>query len=187
MDLITIAQRDELFNSFERSAFHLELRDDYGSPIEDTPYARWQRGEPDDYAWLGPWMTLMKRVTGEGRTVRRVRVVTEPHSQYVGWENSLTHLNLAAGEDIRWLPRHQIPDGLTFPITGNDWWLFDDRLLAVGHFDEEGRVLGSELIEDPGTVSECIRVRDLLWASAIHHAEYCSPNGPCAPTSVARR
>lgn len=54
MDLITPAQRDELFNSFERDAFHLELRDDYGSPIEDTPYARWQRGEPDDYAWLTP-------------------------------------------------------------------------------------------------------------------------------------
>lgn len=172
MDLITSTQRDELFNSFERSAFHLELRDDYGSPIEDTPYARWQRGEFDDYVWLDPWMTLMKRVTGEGKTVRRVRVVNEPHSEYVGWENSLTHLNLAAGEDIRWFPRHRVPDGLTFPVAGNDWWLFDDRLLAVGHFDEEGRVLGSELIEDAGTVGECIRVRDLLWASAIHHTEY---------------
>ncbi|MGW8887128.1 DUF6879 family protein [Streptomyces sp. NPDC055749] len=172
MDLITSAQRDELFDSFERSAFHLELRDDYGSPVEDTPYVRWQRGEPDDYAWLDPWMTLMKRVTAEGKTVRRVRVVTEPHSQYVGWENSLTHLNLAAGEDIRWFPRHQLPENLTFPVFGNDWWLFDDRLLAVGHFDIEGRVLGSQLIEDPETVAECIRVRDLLWTSAIRHAEY---------------
>jgi hypothetical protein len=110
VDLITPAQRDELFNSFERDAFHLELRDDYGSPIEDTPYARWQRGEPDDYA----------------------------HSQYVGWEHSLTHLNLEAGENIRWLPRHQLPEEVTFPVDGNDWWLYDDRLLAVGHFDPEG-------------------------------------------------
>ncbi|WBB64269.1 hypothetical protein O7599_17920 [Streptomyces sp. WMMC500] len=39
MDLISPAQRVELFNSFERDAFRLELIDDYGSPIENTPYA----------------------------------------------------------------------------------------------------------------------------------------------------
>ncbi|MFG2672730.1 DUF6879 family protein [Streptomyces sp. NPDC048445] len=172
MDLITSAQRDELFNSFERDAFHLELRDDYGSPVEDAPYARWQRGEPDDYVWLEPWMKLMKRVAVEGKTVRRVRVVTEPHSQYVGWEHSLTNLNIEAGEDIRWLPWHQMPEGVKFPVGGNDWWLYDDRLLAVGHFDSEGRVLGSQIIGDPDTVAECIRLRDLLWAVAIPHTEY---------------
>ncbi|MBZ3906770.1 DUF6879 family protein [Streptomyces griseiscabiei] len=172
MDLITSAQRDELFTSFERDAFHLELRDDYGSPIEDTPYARWQRGEPDDYAWLGPWTGLMKRVTSEGKTVRRVRVITEPHSPYIGWEHSLTHLNQKAGEDIRWLPRHQVTDGLTLPVDGNDWWLYDDRLLAVGHFDSEGRVLGSEIIKDMDIVAECVRIRDLFWTAAIPHAAY---------------
>ncbi|MDI3422285.1 DUF6879 family protein [Streptomyces luteolus] len=172
MDLITSAQRDELFNSFERDAFHLELRDDYGSPVEDTPYARWQKGEPDGYEWLDPWVTLMKRVTGEGKTVRRVRVITEPHSQYVRWEHSLTHLNIEAGEDIRWLPRHRLPEGVAFPVDGNDWWLYDDRLLAVGHFDSEGRVLGSQIIEAPDTVAECVRLRNQLWASAIKHSEY---------------
>ncbi|MER8068016.1 DUF6879 family protein [Streptomyces sp. NPDC094034] len=172
MDLITSAQRDELFDSFTHDAFHLELRDDYGSPVEDTPYARWQRGEPDDFRWLDPWMALMKRAIAEGRTVRRVRVVSEPHSRYVGWEHSLTRLNLEAGEDIRWLPRHQLPEGITLPVAGNDWWLFDDQLLAVGHFDSEGRVLGSELIEDPETVAECVRVRNRLWAAAIPHVDY---------------
>ncbi|MFF1644654.1 DUF6879 family protein [Streptomyces sp. NPDC058240] len=172
MDLITSAQRDELFKSFERDAFHMELRDDYGSPIEDTPYARWQRGDSDDYAWLAPWKTLMQRVTGEGKTVRRVRVVTEPHSRYVEWEDSLTHLNIEAGEDIRWLPRHMVPEGISYPVAGNDWWLYDDRLLAVGHFDPEGRVLGSEIIEDRDTVAECVRLRDLLWSVATPHTEY---------------
>ncbi|GAA0479728.1 DUF6879 family protein [Streptomyces sp. NPDC046215] len=172
MDLITSAERDKLFESFERDAFHLELRDDYGSPVEDTPYARWQRGEPDRYAWLDPWMTLMKRVTGQGKTVRRVRVISEPHSQYVRWEHSLTRLNIEAGEDIRWLPRHQVPGSLIFPVSGNDWWLYDDRLLAIGHFSEDGRVLGSELIDDPATVAECVKVRDTLWSAAIPHSEY---------------
>ncbi|MFD9569759.1 DUF6879 family protein [Streptomyces sp. NPDC059982] len=172
MDLITPAQRDELFNSFERDAFHLELRDEYGSPTEDSAYTRWQRGEPDDYAWLGPWKKLMQRVTGEGKSVRRVRVVSEPHSRYVGWEHSLTAMNIEVGEDIRWLPRHLVPEGVTYPLGGNDWWLYDDRLLAVGHFDDEGRVLGSEIVDDPAVVAECVRLRDLLWSAAIPHFEY---------------
>ncbi|WSK12493.1 hypothetical protein OG717_12315 [Streptomyces celluloflavus] len=57
-------------------------------------------------------------------------------------------------------------------MNGNDWWLLDDRTLAVGHFDEKGRVLGSEIIESPSAVAECIRVRDLLWSLATPTAEY---------------
>ncbi len=172
MELMSSAERNQLFESFSHDAFHLELRDDYGAPVEDTPYARWRRGESDDHDWFDPWRALMKRVTGRGKSVRRVRVVTEPHSRYIEWEHSLTHLNIEAGEDIRWLPRHLLPDGITFPLAGNDWWLYDDRLLAVGHFDSEGRVLGSEIIEDPETVTECRRIRDRLWAMAVPHNEY---------------
>ncbi|MGA5701820.1 DUF6879 family protein [Peterkaempfera bronchialis] len=172
MDLITSAQRDDLFNHFARDAFHLELRDDYGSPVEESPYARWQRGEPDDCSWLDYWTALMRRVTAAGRTVRRVRVISEPHSRYVTWEHSLTALNQDAGEDIRWLPRHRLPEGVVFPVGGNDWWLFDDRLLAVGHFDGSGRVLGSEIVEDPETVARCVALRDQLWEIAVPHTEY---------------
>ncbi|MCX5376127.1 DUF6879 family protein [Streptomyces sp. NBC_00091] len=172
MELISSAERNRLFETFEHDAFHLELRDDYTVPNEASPFTRWLSGEPDDLQWFEPWAREMRRVTADGRTVRRVRVVTQPHSPYIQWEHSLTDGNEQAGEDIRWLPRHLLPSGLRLPMDGNDWWLFDDRLLAVGHFDHEGRVLGSELIEDVDAVEECIRVRDLLWASAIPHAEY---------------
>ncbi|AJC53952.1 hypothetical protein GZL_01352 [Streptomyces sp. 769] len=114
----------------------------------------------------------MKRVTDSGKTVRRVRIVTEPHSSYIQWEYATTNVNEEAGESIRWLPRHKLPEGLHFPVNGNDWWLFDDQLLAVGHFDDDGRVLGSEIVEAPNVVAECIRVRDLLWSLATPHREY---------------
>lgn len=172
MELISSAQRNQLFESYERDAFHLELRDSYSVPGEASPFTSWQRGEPEDPAWFEPWTQLVRRATGSGRTVRRVRVVTEPLSPYIQWEHSVTPQNEAAGENIRWLPRHLLPSGTVFPVGGNDWWLFDDRLLAVGHFDDESRVLGSELIEDPATVAECIRIRDELWDIAIPHAEY---------------
>lgn len=171
MELISSAERNRLFETFAHDAFHLELRDDYSVPLEDGPYESWLRGTVDN-SFMVPWTQLMKRVTNSGKTVRRVRVVTEPHSSYIQWEHATAHINEEAGESIRWLPRHRLPEGLVFPVAGNDWWLFDDKLLAVGHFDDTGRVLGSEVIEVHETVAQCVRMRDLLWASAIQHSEY---------------
>ncbi|MFG2964923.1 DUF6879 family protein [Streptomyces sp. NPDC048288] len=172
MELISSAERNQLFESYIQDAFHLELRDDYSVPDEESPFTSWLRGEAVDYSYMESWTQLVRRVTQGGKTVRRVRVVTEPHSPYIRWEHAVTDLNLEAGEEIRWLPRHQLPRDLTFPCGGDDWWLFDDRTLAVGHFDSDGRVLGSELVNDAEVVGECLRVRDALWEAAIPHSEY---------------
>ncbi|WP_432067642.1 DUF6879 family protein [Streptomyces sp. C10-9-1] len=172
MELISSAERNQLFESFTHDAFHLELRDDYSVPGEEGPFADWLNGTGGDDSFMEPWLQLMKRVTDSGRTVRRVRVVTEPHSPYIQWEYVTTNVNEEAGESIRWLPRHKLPEGLYFPVDGNDWWLYDDKLLAVGHFDDAGRVLGSEITEAPAIVAECIRVRDLLWSIATPTIEY---------------
>lgn len=171
MELITPDQRDELFDVLERDAFHLELRDEYGVLREGGPFARWTRGEPDDFAWMEPWLARIRATTRGGRTVRRVRVVSEPTTAYIRWEHAVTPPMVEAGEDIRWLPRHQLP-AVELPLGGSDWWLFDDRLLAVGRFDDDGRVLGSELVTDPAVVAQCAAVRDHLWPLAILHAEY---------------
>ncbi|WP_422070728.1 DUF6879 family protein [Streptomyces hoynatensis] len=80
--------------------------------------------------------------------------------------------NHEAGEEIRYLPRHHIPDGFQFPADGNDWWLFDGETLAVTHFRPDGRFEGAELITDAAVVSEAVRVRDELWSLAIPYDDY---------------
>ncbi|MFI6910100.1 DUF6879 family protein [Nonomuraea sp. NPDC050394] len=171
--MITPEQRDALFDNFTRDAFHLELRDEYGVPSETDPITRWQRGEPDDLAWFEPWLERIRRVTAAGRTVRRVRVISEPVSAYIRWEHEIaTEPTLAAGEDIRWLPRRALPDGVVWPLDGRDWWLFDDHLLAVGAFDDDGRVLGSELVTVPEIAAACVALRDRLWPLATPHREF---------------
>ncbi|MFF3617289.1 DUF6879 family protein [Streptomyces sp. NPDC002580] len=172
MQLISSAERNLLFERFKRDAFHLELRDDYSVPGEDAPFRNWLSSRDIDHSHLASWTQLVGHCTGRGMTVRRVRVVTEPVTSYVQWEHALTPLNEEAGEDIRWLPRHLLPRTVAFPFDGRDWWLFDDRLLAVGHFDEDGRVLGSQLIGDPDTAMACAALRDQLWTAAIPHINY---------------
>jgi uncharacterized protein DUF6879 len=172
MELITSTQRDELFCTLQRDAFHLELRDSYGNPLEDEPLVKWRAGVLDDRQYLRPWLAMVRAVTGSGKVIRRLRVITEPVTEYVRFEWEITPDNLAAGEEIRWLPRHLLPAGIEFPCRGLDWWLFDDQLAAFGHFHEDGRVKGSEIVTDPVVVGQCVRVRDQLWPLAIPHSDY---------------
>jgi hypothetical protein len=172
MELISSAQRDELFSAVRHDAFHLELRDSYGNPLEDEPLVKWRAGVLDDRQYLQSWLAMVREVTSSGRGIRRLRVITEPITEYVRFEWDITPDNLAAGEDIRWLPRHLLPAGLVFPREGLDWWLFDDRLAAFGHFYDDGRVKGSEIVTDPRVVAQCVRVRDQLWPLAIRHSDY---------------
>src|SRR5947207_275400 len=107
-------QRFEELLRRSRQAFHLELRDSYHVEQEDEPFARWLAGQPDDYAWRRDWLSFVQAVTAAGTDIRRLRVVTEPLSYYVRWEKSLDPQNIAAGEEIRYLPRRAATD-IEFP------------------------------------------------------------------------
>ena len=97
MELLTVDQRDALFDTFQRDAFHLELRDSYAVGSEDDSYQRWKRGEPPDPADRDrPWLQRIKRITQRGRTIRRVRVIMEPISEYIHFEYDSTPENLVA-------------------------------------------------------------------------------------------
>lgn len=172
MELMTSEQRDRLLESISRDAFHLELRDEYNSPVEVEPRRRWRAGESDDYTWLSPWLDRVRAVTSAGRRIQRLRVITEPATDYIRWEHSVTRFNVHAGEEVRWLPRHRLPPGVVFPVEGRDWWLFDDAVLTIGRITPEGRILGSQRCTEPDAVTACVALRDRLWPLAIPHHSY---------------
>ncbi len=114
----------------------------------------------------------MREVTGHGKAVQRVRVVTEPHTDYTRFAIAVTAGNVAAGEDIRWLPRGHAPEALP----DDDWWLFDDRLVAWTVFERDGTaLLGWAASTDEVLTRHYARIRDQLWARAIPHDDYVDP------------
>jgi hypothetical protein len=59
----------DTFKSMARAskrAFHLEQRDTYNVTAEDEPFGKWQRGEPDDYAWHQDWLRFLREATVAG-------------------------------------------------------------------------------------------------------------------------
>src|SRR5256884_7764301 len=157
MELLQGEAFDNLFRTSDRSAFHLELQDSYHTPEEAGPFDLFLAGKPDDFAWHQPWLALVREATRKGKTITRARVVTVPHVDYTRWGLAVAPLNIEAGEEIRWLPRHLISAD---DLTSDDYWLFDEERVVFTVFEPGGRFAGGASTTDPTIVGRCITVRD---------------------------
>src|ERR1035441_6565819 len=74
---------DDLLRSFRRSAFRFETRSTYALSYEQADFDRFLAGSPvppPELDWWRPWLEEISRLTAEGKTVSRVRVLDEPPS-----------------------------------------------------------------------------------------------------------
>lgn len=156
-----------------RSAVHLELRDSY--MLDDPEFIAWQQGKrfdpADRSAWWGGWHDSVRDAVARGVAVRRVRIVSEPISDYIRYEYDCTFTNIAAGESVRWLPRRRTTD---LALPGTDFWVFDDTQALFHHFTGEGQLAedGREYTDDAARVKLCADAFEAVWQRAIPHAEY---------------
>jgi hypothetical protein len=90
---------------------------------------------------------------------------------------TVAELNIAAGEDIRWLPRHLISPA---DVSADDYWLFDDNYVVFTVFEPGGRFAGEAATTDPTIVAYCRAVRDRVWQAAIPHSHYVASKYVCA-------
>jgi hypothetical protein len=167
--LVTKEERDEFFIRFRRAALHLEMRDSYGTQVEKPHLRKWERGEPDDIEWLKPWFDTVRLGTQSGKVFRRMRIISEPITDYIRWEHMDAHLFVEAGEDIRWLPR-KLVSAIAFP--GNDFWMFDAETVIFSVFSGNGDVVEWQLYTDAAVVQLCKSAFDSAWKLAIPHSEY---------------
>jgi hypothetical protein len=163
---------DELLNRTRRSAVHLEMRDAYGVDDESSGFAQWLRtGERDndpssDY-WRD-WVEQIASAVARGVVIRRARIVSEPVTDYIRYEHSGTVVNLASGEQVRWLPRRLASD-ITLP--GNDFWVFDEETVVFNHFTGDGGWADPdrELRDEPAVAQLCNSAFEAVWERAVPH------------------
>lgn len=158
-----------LISATTASAVHLEMRDAY-TP-DDPVFLDWKAGRLDVSEPAYPaWLAEVRDHVARGVEYRRARIVSEPVTDFIRFEYEITPaLNLAAGERVRWLPRRQA-SGLCLP--GNDFWVFDDKVVRFGYFAGDGEYLGDEAVDDPAVVKLCASAFEAVWERAIPHEEY---------------
>jgi hypothetical protein len=119
--------------------------------------------------WFQDWLTMIREATAEGRRFTRVRVVSMPLTDYSRFGVLCSQHTNAAGEDIRYLTRHDATD-----LPDYDYWLFDSRLLVRMHFDDDENFLGGELIEDPAVIVQHNYWRDAAWHRAVRRDDFAT-------------
>ncbi|MFF0488215.1 DUF6879 family protein [Nocardia sp. NPDC004068] len=151
-------------------AVHLEVRDTYAVPAESEPLRRFLAGEPrlsepDEY-WEA-WAEAVKDATARGVTVRRVRVVTEPLSDYQRWLLTETDDNIEAGEDIRYIARHLVRE-----VPADDAWVIDKTTVGFNLVDSTGKPAGAAVTTDPAVCGLYREAIERLWSLATPFAAY---------------
>jgi hypothetical protein len=142
--------RDEfqaLFAADWLSAWRWECQGIYHEPNEQEPLRRFLAGESDNHSWYR-WPDRVRAWVEEGRRIGRVRMLTEPLTDYLRFEISITPPALEAGEDIQFLGQERALE-LGAPV--DDFWMFDDTIVVAMTFDDRG-VSGAELITDSDAV-----------------------------------
>lgn len=166
--MTTIPPFADLIAETHDTALHLEMRDFY-TP-NDAVFRDWVAGRTIPDPAYPSWHEIASAHTARGVTFRRARIVSEPLSRFIAFEYDITSgLNIAAGEDVRWLPRRR---AVGIPLPAHDFWLFDDRLLRLHHFDGEGEIVEDELCDDPNVIKLCAEAFAAVWDRAVPHEEY---------------
>jgi hypothetical protein len=163
----------ELIGSANAHARHLELRDRYLVPDEEVEFQQWRRTgvldvDPDGAGWSG-WTGIVRSALGRGCTVQRLRIVSEPVTEYTRWLHAVTAANVAAGEHVRWLPRATTRDLL---IPAEDFWLLDDHTVAFNELDGDGNSHGWDLRLDASLALLLGEAWNELWDRAVPHEKY---------------
>lgn len=112
---------------------------------------------------MDTWLAMVRQAAAAGRRFTRVRVVSQPMTDYQRFSHAVARRNNEAGEDIRYLAR-DLAEAARLP--DHDYWLFDSRKLAIMHFSDDDQFQGAEIIEDPAVIVQHNYWRDVAW----HHA-----------------
>jgi hypothetical protein len=166
-----LPQFAELIAETKFSAVHLEMRDNYTprGPV----FVDWKAGIPIEFGRHQDWVDMVGETIQRGIEWRRARIVSEPVTQYIKYEHETTTIvNVPAGEKVRWLPRRLASD---LALPGNDFWVFDNKLVRFTHFTGDGDYGPHELTDDPAVVKLCVDAFESVWERAIDHESYTPP------------
>jgi len=156
----------ELLAATQASVIRFEMRDSYDET--EQGFAEWKAtGDIGAYDW-GDHLDVIRAAAARGVTIRRVRVVSEPLSDYLRWEHACTAVNIEAGEDIRWLPRTKAADLM---LPGADCFVFDHRVVRWNFQRGDGtNPRHYTFSSDPRTIRDIAAAFEIAWNRATPHA-----------------
>jgi hypothetical protein len=158
----------ELLDGFTSYAWRLEALDTYDIGDERDQFNDFMAGRtPKPSADDLDWQSRARATVASHRQIGRVRMVGHPVTDYTRFEWAAYPDNIAAGEDIRVYDRTW-PGG-TNPAFEQDFWLFDDRTVAVMNYGNNGEFLGITVTDE---VAPYIDIKRAALQRSVPFGEY---------------
>lgn len=157
-----------LFHTVRRSSWRWECQGWYAVDMPEVQ--RWRQGLPseetdDDRAWVD----YIRNLKATGIPFQRVRMLTEPVTEYLQWMLATTDRNANAGEDIRWIKQNRTTN---MGLPDYDFYIFDDNRVAILRFNIMKELTEVEVDDNLDAVRQHQAWRDLVWPMAIPHVDY---------------
>lgn len=165
-----MSSRDDLFETYERSAFRLETRQVYKVEREQEYFQKYLRGEPyDDEEFSAEWSALVRGNVAAGKTMQRAKLVRRPYTDYSRWLMTMgVPRNVENGEDYRIV---DVTDR-ELDLPDQDFWLFDESIVLLIHFNDDDTFRGREVLENPPDLDQYLKWRDYALAHSVPFSEY---------------
>lgn len=130
----------DLFGVFEQSAFRLESLAAYKVDEETDAFREFRNSGVIRPGFNHEWAAMVADAVAAGKTMKRLRLLSSPLSEYERFEVAAYEAGIAAGEHIRVADRSDFQPSV-------DFWLFDERWIAVMNYTPEGAFLGADVRE----------------------------------------
>ena len=128
---------DKLFEMFTIEAFRLETLPIYDVEEEKEAIKEFRETGRVVNNIDKEWMDLLKI----GKPVKRLRLLSNPLSDYEIFELEVYKSNLSYGEDIRTVNRDKFDEQL------QDFWIFDMKWIGIMKYDKTGKFLDMDFHE----------------------------------------
>ncbi|MDD3340881.1 MAG: hypothetical protein PHN72_01580 [Bacilli bacterium] len=161
---------DELMkhlNGFKISARRIETLPVY--KIEDDEWEEYQNyinGVPEHSFEPSDWFRTVVQHTKNGRVVERIRVIPEEINPYIIFEFETGYVpHSVAGEKIHTISIEKY-NALLSQIKKGDFWIFDDETVLEMIYSDDGKFLGTNVVDESFAVQEFIRSYDKIKKDA---------------------
>lgn len=151
---------DDLFSGFRHEAFRLERLPQYLVDFERVEFEEFKTTGEIPENFNDDWHRLIRACRSAGKSMKRLRLLSENHSDYERFELSAYPSSVAAGEDIRFALRKDYRES-------PDFWIFDEEWIALMDYGPYGEYLGQEIRK--ATTSEMEEVA--YWMSVFESAD----------------
>jgi hypothetical protein len=156
---------DDAFDTFTRDATRIEVLPSFRIEEEAAALVTAREGRRPDLGFLREWHEYLDEVRASGRTSRRLRLISDPITEYERFEVRWGYTsNAEHGEEIRLLSRSATPDV-------EDYWIFDNEMVFEMLYSPDGSFIGSQAVDADKAKSIVIWLA-ATWPSATPLTDY---------------